>query len=79
MPQYFSIGKLFCKPVHQFGHCLALFFRAVILRLAVGINATNVADLNAIVIVPLRPVAGFGDWPVLNYSAVPFNDEMVAG
>ena len=79
MAQYFSIGKLFCKPVHQFGHCLALFFGAVVLRLAVGINATNVADVDAIVIMPLRPIAGFGNWPVVNDCAVPFNDEMVAG
>ena len=79
MAQYFSIGKLFRKPVHQFSHCLALFFGAVILRLAVGINATNVADVDAIVIMPLRPVAGFGNRQVVNDCAVTFNDEMIAG
>ena len=77
MPQYLSIGELFCQLVHQFGHCLSLFFGAVVLRLALGINAADVADMNAIVIVPLHPVAGFRDRPVLNYLAIPFNDEMV--
>ena len=78
MPQNLSIWKLFRQPVHKFGHCLALFFGAVVLRLAFFINATNVADVNAIVVVPFRPVAGFGNWPVVNDCAVTFNDEMVA-
>ena len=79
MAQYFSIGELLGQPVHKFGHCLALFFRAVVLRLAVGINTANVTDVDAVVIVPFRPVAGFGDWPVFNDCAVTFNDKMVAG
>ena len=79
MAQYLSIGKLFCKFVNQFGHCLALFFRAVVGRLAFFINAADVADVNAIVVMPFHPVAGFGDWPVVNDFAIPFNDEMVAG
>ena len=35
--------------------------------------------MNAVVVVALYPVGGFGDWPVVNYLAVPFNDEMVTG
>ena len=48
-------------------------------KLALGINATNVTDVNAVVVVPLRPVGWFGNRPVLNYLAVTFNDKMVAG
>ena len=79
MPQHLSIGKLFRKPVHQFSHCLALFFRAVVLRLAFVINPTNVTDVDAIMVMPFHPVAGFNNRPVVNDCAVPFNDKMVAG
>ena len=58
---------------------MLLFFSTVVGRLAVCINATNVADMNAVVVVALYPVGGLFDWPVVNYLAVPFNDKMVAG
>ncbi len=58
---------------------MLLFFGSVVGRLALGINAANVADMNAVVVMALYPVGGLFDWPVVNYLAVPFNDEMVAG
>jgi hypothetical protein len=35
--------------------------------------------MNAIVVVALHPVAGLFNWPVVNYFAITFNDEMVTG
>ena len=35
--------------------------------------------MNAIVVVALYPVRGLFNRPVVNYLAIPFNDEMVAG
>ena len=58
---------------------MLLFFRAVVGRLALRINATNVADMNAVMVVAFYPVAGLFNWPVVHNLAVPFNDEMVAG
>ena len=78
MAQYVSLGKLFCKFVHKFGHCRLLLRCAVVYRLAFLINATNVTDVDAIMVVPFHPVAGFRDRPVVNYFAVPFNDKMIA-
>jgi len=56
---------------------LLLFFGTVVGRLTLGINAANVANMNAIVVVALYPVGRLFNWPVVNYLAVPFNDEMI--
>ncbi len=58
---------------------MLLFFGSVVGRLAFRINAANVANMNAIVVVALYPVGGLFNWPVVNYLAVPFNDKMITG
>ena len=58
---------------------MLLFFSAVVGRLTLGINAANVANMNAVVVMALYPVGGLFNWPVVNYLAVPFNDKMVTG
>lgn len=58
---------------------MLLFFSTVVGRLTLGINAANVAYMNAIVVMALYPVGGLFNWPVVNYLAVPFNDEMITG
>ncbi len=79
MAQYVSLGKLLGQPVHKFSHCVLLLRCAIVHRLATCINATNVTDVDAVMVVPFHPVAGFRDWPVLNHLAVPFNDKMITG
>ena len=56
-----------------------MFLGAVVGRLALRINAANVADMNAVVVMPFYPVAGLFNWPVVHYLAVPFNDKVIAG
>jgi len=58
---------------------LLLFFGTVVGRLTIRINAANVADMNAIVVMALYSVGGLFNWPVVNYFAITFNDKMVTG
>ena len=58
---------------------MLLFLRAVVGRLTLRINAAYVADVNAVVVVAFHAVGYFFNWPIVNYLAVPFDDEMVTG
>lgn len=58
---------------------MLLFFGSVVGRLTFFINAANVADMNAVVVVALYPVGGLFNRPIVNYLTVPFNDEMITG
>ena len=58
---------------------MLLFLSAVVGRLSLRINAANVADMNAIVVVAFHAVGCLFNWPVVHYLAVTFNNEMIAG
>ena len=58
---------------------MLLFLSAVVGRLSLRINAANVADMNAVMVVAFYPVACLFNRPVIHDLAVPFDDEMVTG
>ena len=65
--------------LERYEEAIASYDEALQHKPALLINAANITDVDAVVVVPLHPVAWFGNRPVFNYLAVPFNDKVVAG